>query len=809
MVNFHFNGSDSRLVCTTSVADIPTTNTSDQLGLYSKDENYKILELAYLKLKGSSYNHVGSNTAIDTFLLSGFIPEILKIRDLPTWEKLLHFYKSGLCTIAFGTKKLFSNASTKFISGHDYAVHDFSDSQISLINPWAPDIPIEIKKWSTFIEYFDVAYVNWNSKKMFRLHEKIHFSYNAETNNKNIRSTLNKPAFIMKNDSLSDETVYVLLEKHLSQEHPGIHLEVVDNSIAVSGLTKYKNNTGFHLLKVLIGSKTQKKICCFSELSARFTLHMYSISDRVTIKKAEGKNVCSVSNVFLNNYSLGSEKYCMNQTYKLEFADINTDNKLHDNDGSKSAVFCTVQLLAAKSHINFQLYHLHDFSLEHPLISENVYEFEMQTKFQTPLLRNKQYKLVCSSKDAHCGTAFSLACSTDDANTRPKLTEYYNYFGGLYKAKFSAADFTAEETRTGTKLSVLLKSEMGSSSDTWNIRLFNVFGKNKNFTWSMKVIDQEYGNSLLSTPSGNPTFTSNTAANVGVNANQIRTEVIDLEMLFTENIGLALSNLVMEIGSQHKLSKFEDHFDLSNSLTLQRYEFYEQFASFSGIQRTLSASNWFDLYLKDINILIQVLAGFIVLSNVLITITFLVWSYKDYSLFHIKTVPKSNNIHARSLTELYGNDEHRPSFTQQLRKIYHFFTGSRVNQSAKGTDVFYQFSRWTPSPLMTALFTSFNPVVVIFLYFNDTKSKSLISLFLLQYVMKCLVMDSFVRARKEEQVFIQALVEESTSKLLTGYTGSTQSATSPSDRKIFITHSLTGEVIKEAYNYKKQEFEII
>ncbi|KAL6944558.1 hypothetical protein ACO0RG_001295 [Hanseniaspora osmophila] len=555
MVNFHFNGSDDRLVCTTNVAHIPTTDSDDQLGLYSSEKNHKILELAYLKLKGSSYNHIGSNTAIDTFLLAGFIPETLKIRDLASWAKLLQFYKSGLCTVAFGTKAVFANVSCEFISGHDYAVHDFSGSQISLTNPWAPEVPIVIKQWSTFTEYFDVAYISWNAKKMFKFHEKIHFSYNAETNNKSIRSTLNKPAFLIANDSLNNETVYVLLEKHLSQEHPGIHLELVNDSIDVSNLTKYKNNTGFHLLKVSIDSITQKRVCCFSELSVRFTLHIYSLSKSITIKKADDKNVISVTNVFLENYTFENDKYCMNQTYKLDFADANDENKHCNNDGSENVVLCTVQLLATKSHINFQLYHLNDFALERPLISEHAYEFEMQTSPQIPLARNKQYKLICSAKDAYCGAGFVLGCSTNKRSIRPKLSEYYNYFGGLFKTSFSATDFVVEDIGDGTKLSVLLKSEMGSCHDMWNIRLFNVSCKKKHFDWSIRVVDQEYGHSLLSNSSGCSTFTSNTAANVVVNKNGAVSRKVTFEMTLLEKIDPRSTHLLMEIGTQYKLSK--------------------------------------------------------------------------------------------------------------------------------------------------------------------------------------------------------------------------------------------------------------
>lgn len=261
--------------------------------------------------------------------------------------------------------------------------------------------------------------------------------------------------------------------------------------------------------------------------------------------------------------------------------------------------------------------------------------------------------------------------------------------------------------------------------------------------------------------------------------------------------------------NKDKIKNLKDYFDLSSSSTLQKYDFYQEFASFSGTQKTLSVSNWYDAYLKDINFLVQVLAVFLVALNALITMFFLVWSYKDYSLFHIKTVPKSNNIQTRSLTELYGGDVHKQTFLQKLKSTYHFLTQTRVEKCTKDTDVFYQFSRWAPSPFSTALFTSFNPVAVIFLYFNDTKPQSLISLFLLQYVMKYLIIDNFERARKDEQIFVQALVEESTSKLLAGYTGINQNATPLSNRKIFITHSLSGEIVKEAYNYKKQEFEII
>lgn len=97
-VNLSFNGSNKRLV-TVDISQIPTSVDGKQLSLKSNDISDKIGELALLLVSKGTYSTDGSNISIDTYRLSGFLPEITQVNSYP-FEKLWKFHKSNLCLMA-------------------------------------------------------------------------------------------------------------------------------------------------------------------------------------------------------------------------------------------------------------------------------------------------------------------------------------------------------------------------------------------------------------------------------------------------------------------------------------------------------------------------------------------------------------------------------------------------------------------------------------------------------------------------------------------------------------------------------------
>lgn len=115
-----------------------------------------IIEKAYMKLSGG-YNFPGSNSGVDLFALTGWIPERLSFPEIPTkvkdhetpseraWERLYSASSYGDCLITVSSSP---NLTTKkaekvgLVTGHAYAVLRVIQTKnktrlLQLKNPWA------------------------------------------------------------------------------------------------------------------------------------------------------------------------------------------------------------------------------------------------------------------------------------------------------------------------------------------------------------------------------------------------------------------------------------------------------------------------------------------------------------------------------------------------------------------------------------------------------------------------------------------------------------------------------------------------
>eukprot|EP00536_Pseudo-nitzschia_multiseries_P001686 jgi/Psemu1/317670/estExt_fgenesh1_pm.C_210051 len=130
-----------------------TTGNHSQLELFCS-----IVEKAYMKLCGG-YDFPGSNSGVDLFSLTGWIPERIffpcrqrrgEIRDFETppdraWERLLSANSFGDCLITVSTSRDITETEADalgLVTGHAYAVLGVFQSQngtklLQLKNPWA------------------------------------------------------------------------------------------------------------------------------------------------------------------------------------------------------------------------------------------------------------------------------------------------------------------------------------------------------------------------------------------------------------------------------------------------------------------------------------------------------------------------------------------------------------------------------------------------------------------------------------------------------------------------------------------------
>jgi len=188
-----------------------------------------IIEKAYMKLNGG-YEFDGSNSGIDLFSLTGWIPESFHVRKTETfdkdrtWTRLVHAHKYGDCLITVATGNSMTKAEADrigLVTGHAYAVLDAKEVHgyklLLVKNPWAhvrwkgPFCPEDTKNWTpklrkalsydqvghmqmdngifwidygSLLKYYDTIFLNWK-RGLFKYNKQIHGAWPAKQGPKN------------------------------------------------------------------------------------------------------------------------------------------------------------------------------------------------------------------------------------------------------------------------------------------------------------------------------------------------------------------------------------------------------------------------------------------------------------------------------------------------------------------------------------------------------------------------------------------------------------------------------------------------
>jgi len=256
-----------------------------------------VIEKAYMKLCGG-YDFPGSNSGIDLFSLTGWIPERLFLpehrdvspRDFESpppraWERVLSADSYGDCLITVSTSKNISEREADrvgLVTGHAYAVLGVFDTKVGekllqLKNPWAnkswrgrysasdaaswtnrlraevgydPDEAARVDdgvffiSWDDVLRYFRNIYLSWNPM-LFSCVSTTHSRWplsNGKASNDNF-SVGENPQYII---SLPDKaiqaraTIWILLSRHITrQEQEG------EESNEYISLNVYRNNQDF------------------------------------------------------------------------------------------------------------------------------------------------------------------------------------------------------------------------------------------------------------------------------------------------------------------------------------------------------------------------------------------------------------------------------------------------------------------------------------------------------------------------------------------------------------------------------------
>ena len=263
MVRLHINGVSRKVV----VDDyFPVGSYNEPLCSYSSNKSelwISLLEKAYMKVMGG-YDFPGSNSNIDLYALTGWIPERVSIRpNDPTWDSEATFknlatrLRAGQCLATVATGELTDAVADRagLVPTHAYAVLDVREVEgeklLKLKNPWSHLrwrgnwSELDMKHWTpTFRQqldynpedaanfdngvfwidykslqhYFDVLYMNWDPA-MFRHSTVQHGGWSGDKGPaKDLITMEHNPQYRLEvRDASGGGAVWLLLSRHITE----------------------------------------------------------------------------------------------------------------------------------------------------------------------------------------------------------------------------------------------------------------------------------------------------------------------------------------------------------------------------------------------------------------------------------------------------------------------------------------------------------------------------------------------------------------------------------------------------------------
>jgi calpain-7 len=252
-----------------------------------------LIEKAYMKLCGG-YDFPGSNSGVDLFSLTGWIPERVlfakdeaKVRDFEThperaWERIFSASSFGDCLITVSTTKDITESQAEaigLVTGHAYAVLSVVETKdgtrlLMLKNPWAhkgwkgpyssgdlaswqaelrtevgynPEVAAKHDDgifwicWRDILKYFQNFHLSWNPS-LFKFRATVHGSWpSGQGPSDDSFNVGDNPQYLLK---LSDAairqkaTIWILISRHVTkQEQEGS--EVSCSSLLLSGIISF------------------------------------------------------------------------------------------------------------------------------------------------------------------------------------------------------------------------------------------------------------------------------------------------------------------------------------------------------------------------------------------------------------------------------------------------------------------------------------------------------------------------------------------------------------------------------------------
>ena len=261
VIKLHYNGVPRKVVVDDQ---LPCDKYGRLMCTYSTNSAEfwpSIIEKAYMKLNGG-YNFPGSNSSIDLYSLTGWIPEQIFFDDKAdresTWKRLMDGNKFGDVLITISTGEMAEERAEQLglVPTHAYAVLDVRDVRglrlLQVKNPWAhkrwtgayshldqknwtPELRKELNfdqlsaiqndngifwiDWGSVLGNYASVHLNWNPELLHN-HYNVHLKWQAQAGPRKDHYMLgSNPQFSFEARATEDNTpVWLLLSKHITKK---------------------------------------------------------------------------------------------------------------------------------------------------------------------------------------------------------------------------------------------------------------------------------------------------------------------------------------------------------------------------------------------------------------------------------------------------------------------------------------------------------------------------------------------------------------------------------------------------------------
>ncbi|KAL0211580.1 hypothetical protein RCL1_005206 [Eukaryota sp. TZLM3-RCL] len=232
IAKLRFNGCNRKVVIDDFLPYSSTTKPSI-LTAYSKNRHVllvPLLEKAYLKLNGMSYDFNGSLSSYDLLTLIGWTPEVIDIKSQGNsfdWSRFFDGFGLGVC-LATCSSSIITNLdlqSFKIQNNHAFAVIRVekveNTTMITIIDPHGKGGSCDdgqlTLSFNDFCRYFDRLYISWNTNQLFSFKITNHFAILPKTST-TIGSIADCPQYLLKFSAQSiknfHDKFWILLERH-------------------------------------------------------------------------------------------------------------------------------------------------------------------------------------------------------------------------------------------------------------------------------------------------------------------------------------------------------------------------------------------------------------------------------------------------------------------------------------------------------------------------------------------------------------------------------------------------------------------